>query len=255
MRYKIAAGNWKMNTNHEQGLDLARAIVQGTEPQEGIKVILGTPFIHLKDVVEICKGNTQVGVAAQNCHQEEKGAFTGEISVGMLKSIGVDYVIVGHSERRQYFRESNELLAQKTKAVLAGGLKPIFCCGESLEIRNEGWHVRYVKNQLKRGLFDLSEEDFKKIIIAYEPIWAIGTGVTASPEQAQEIHKEIRTSIAEVYGTDVAQNTTILYGGSVKPANANELFSQPDVDGGLVGGASLKAETFLPIIEALSPKA
>ncbi len=251
MRQKIAAGNWKMNKTFDDGISLVKDIVNGAETKPGTLVILGTPFIHLKEAVQATSYNDQVKIAAQNCHQETKGAYTGEISVEMLKSIGVEYVILGHSERREYFRESNERIAEKIKAVLAGGLKPIFCCGESLEIREEGWHVRYVKNQLKRGIFDLSEEDFKKVIIAYEPIWAIGTGVTASPDQAQEIHKEIRNAIAEQYNDSIANATSILYGGSVKPANAVELFSQADVDGGLVGGASLKAETFLPIIDAL----
>ncbi len=251
MRLKIAAGNWKMNKDYQEGLELVSEIVQKSKPATGTLVILATPYIHLKDAINIAKTTSHVKIAAQNCHQAKNGAYTGETSIGMLSSIGVEYVLIGHSERRQYFRESNELLAEKVKAALSENITPIFCCGESLEIRNEGWHVRYVKNQLKKSLFDLSEEDFKKIIIAYEPIWAIGTGVTASAQQAQEIHKEIREAIAEKYGNIIAENTTVLYGGSVKPANAEELFSQKDVDGGLVGGASLKAETFLPIIEAL----
>ncbi len=252
MRLRIAAGNWKMNMDYDEGRELAHAIIKETKPQPGTLTILGTPYIHLKDMVEMAGRNSEVKIAAQNCHQEASGAFTGEISVGMLTSIGVEYVILGHSERRQYFRESNELLSKKADAAIKGGMKPIFCCGEALEIRNEGWHERYVKNQLVKGIFHLEKDDFLKVIIAYEPIWAIGTGVTASPEQAQEMHRMIRLAIAERYDEATAEQTTILYGGSVKPGNARELFAQPDVDGGLVGGASLKAESFLPIIEALS---
>lgn len=250
MRLKIAAGNWKMNKDFNEGIELVNKLKSGTRPIEGTLIILGTPYIHLKDAVALTQDTPHIKIAAQNCHQEKSGAYTGEISVDMLKSINVEYVILGHSERRQYFRETNEMLAAKVKAALAGGMTPIFCCGESLEIRNEGWHVRFVKNQLQKALFDLSEENFSKIIIAYEPIWAIGTGLTASPQQAQEIHKEIRTAIADKYGDAVAQNTSILYGGSVKPANAVEIFSQTDVDGGLVGGASLKAELFVPITQS-----
>lgn len=252
MRLKIAAGNWKMNKGFSEGIQLIKELKEGTKAEEDSLIILGTPYIHLKEAVSLTQETSHIRIAAQNCHQEKSGAYTGEISVDMLKSIQVEYVILGHSERRQYFRETNEMLAAKVKAALAGGLTPIFCCGESLEIRNEGWHVRYVKNQLEKGLFDLEEEDFKKIIIAYEPIWAIGTGVTASPEQAQEIHKEIRSAIATQYGEKVAASTSILYGGSVKPKNAVEIFSQPDVDGGLVGGASLKAETFIPITQSFT---
>jgi triosephosphate isomerase len=252
MRVRIAAGNWKMNKDFNEGIQLVKDLKEQTTAEKGTMVILGTPYIHLKEAVALTKDTSHIRVAAQNCHEAKSGAYTGEISVEMLKSIDVEYVILGHSERRQYFRETNEMLADKVKAALAGELIPIFCCGESLEIRNEGWHVRYVKNQLQKGLFDLSEEDFSKIIIAYEPIWAIGTGVTASPTQAQEIHKEIRTAIANQYGESVAENTSILYGGSVKPNNAVEIFSQPDVDGGLVGGASLKAELFVPIIQAFT---
>ncbi len=250
MRLRIAAGNWKMNKDFNSGIELIKALKEGTTAQDGVHVILGTPFIHLKDAVAMTADVGHIDIAAQNCHQEEKGAYTGETSASMLHSIGIRYVILGHSERRQYFRESNELLGQKVRRALDTGLTPIFCCGESLNIRNEGWHARFVKNQLERSIFELSEADFKKVIIAYEPIWAIGTGVTASPEQAQEMHLEIRNAIAEKYNQSVADETTILYGGSVKPANAVDLFSQPDVDGGLVGGASLKAETFIPITNA-----
>ncbi len=251
MRLKIAAGNWKMNKTYEEGLQLVREIKDATSHKEGRHVIIGTPFIHLKDAVKILIDSPWVDVAAQNCHQAEKGAYTGEISTSMLQSIGVNYVILGHSERRQYFHETNETLIQKVDAVLGAGMTPIFCCGESLDIRNEGWHARYVNGQLEKSLFHLHESEFKKLIIAYEPIWAIGTGVTASPEQAQEMHASIRGFISDRYGKEIASNLTILYGGSVKPANAAQLFAQPDVDGGLVGGASLTCENFLPIINQL----
>ncbi len=252
MRIKIAAGNWKMNQSYQEGIHLAQEIIEKANPQKDELVILGCPYIHLKDIINLSQEKTNIKVAAQNCHQEKSGAYTGEISVSMLSSIGVEYVILGHSERRQYFRETNEILSAKVKGALSSNIRPIFCCGESLEIRTEGWHIRYVKNQLVKALFDLSPEDFKRIIIAYEPIWAIGTGLTASPQQAQEMHFEIRKTIEEHFGTSIANNTSILYGGSVKPNNAKELFSQPDVDGGLVGGASLTSESFLPIISALS---
>ncbi len=253
MRKKIAAGNWKMNLSYNEGMELAEAITnQAKDIADNQLVILGTPYIHLKEAVDKSEANPKVKIAAQNCHQAEKGAFTGEISIPMLQSIGIEYVILGHSERREYFHETNEILAEKAKAVLAAGMTPIFCCGESLEVREEGWHAKYVRNQLERGLFHLSQEDFNKVIIAYEPIWAIGTGVTASPQQAQDMHKEIRLAIENRYDANTAENTSVLYGGSVKPSNADELFSQADVDGGLVGGASLKPELFLPIISSLA---
>ena len=249
-RQLIAAGNWKMNKTYEEGLELAQALVDNSKASHAI-MILGTPFIHLKAVAEILKDAPHIKLAAQNCHVKESGAYTGETSIDMIKSVGADYVILGHSERRQYFAESNELLARKTDLVLSKGLKPIFCCGESLDIREAKAHIAYVEVQLKAGLFHLSPEAFSKVIIAYEPIWAIGTGVTASPEQAQEIQNEIRQLIAKQYGAEIANGTSILYGGSVKPGNAKELFGQADVDGGLVGGASLKAADFVAIYEAL----
>lgn len=250
-RQLIVAGNWKMNMNYGEGLELASAIAAAKPGKEDHLVILATPYIHLAAVSEIIKDAPYVKLAAQNCHQEASGAYTGEISVDMLKSIGVEYVILGHSERREYFKEGHELLAAKTRRVLDAGLTPIFCCGEPLSIREAKTHVSYVSKQLQESLFDLSAEDFNKIIIAYEPIWAIGTGVTASPQQAQDMQREIRQLIANNYNDEVANGTTILYGGSVKPGNAQELFGQPDVDGGLVGGASLKADGFLEIIAAL----
>jgi len=248
-RKNIAAGNWKMNKNYEEGLALARSLSENSVASDAI-MILSTPFIHLKAVGDIIKDKSHMYLAAQNCHQKAAGAYTGETSLDMLKSVGVTHVILGHSERREYFNESNELLAEKVNAVLENGLTPIFCCGERLDIREAGTHVSYVANQIKESLFHLSTADFGKIIIAYEPIWAIGTGVTASPAQAQDMHREIRQMIAEKFDDATANNCSILYGGSVKPANAVELFGQPDVDGGLVGGASLKSEDFCAIYDA-----
>ncbi|MFK7984310.1 MAG: triose-phosphate isomerase [Saprospiraceae bacterium] len=248
-RQQIAAGNWKMNKDYKEGRDLAKAIADGMTNSENL-AILGVPATHLKAVSGIVKKVANLEVAAQNCHQAESGAYTGEISVSMIKSVGAKYVILGHSERRAYFNESHELLAAKVNTVLGKRLIPIFCCGEPLEIREADTHVAHVKKQLTDSLFHLKTKDFRKIVIAYEPIWAIGTGVTASPAQAQDMHKAIRSLIADRYSASVADETTILYGGSVKPANAKELFGQPDVDGGLVGGASLKAADFLQIIES-----
>ncbi len=240
-----------MNKNFLEGLELASAIAEAKPGAADHLVILATPYIHLAAVSHIIKEAPYVKLAAQNCHQEASGAYTGEVSVDMLKSVGVEYVIIGHSERREYFAESHELLAAKTRSVLDAGLTPIFCCGEPLSIREAETHVSYVAKQLQESLFDLSAEDFQKLIIAYEPIWAIGTGVTASPQQAQDMQKEIRQLIANNYNNEVADSTSILYGGSVKPGNAKELFSQPDVDGGLVGGASLDAAGFLEIAAAM----
>lgn len=250
MRQNIVAGNWKMNKTFEEGLDLAKGVMEKTAGN-GKQVILCTPFIHLQAVAALTKDADNIAVAAQNCYTKESGAYTGETSVPMLSSIGVEYVVIGHSERRAYFGESHEFLAEKVNVILAGGLKPIFCCGEPLEVREAGTFVEFVATQLKDSLFHLSAEEFAKVVIAYEPIWAIGTGVTASPEQAQATHQALRAVIAGQYGETVANDTTILYGGSVKPNNADELFSCPDVDGGLVGGASLTVENFVPIIEAI----
>ncbi len=248
-RQLIVAGNWKMNTNLKEGEKLAKGIVKKTKPSDPL-VILGVPFTHIGAVAQVTKDVPGIQIAAQNCSQELSGAYTGEISVSMLKAVGAKYVILGHSERRQYFKEGNALLAKKANTVLENKMLPIFCCGEPLSVRKAGNHARHVSKQLREGIFHLSKKDFAKVVIAYEPIWAIGTGVTASPEQAQEMHDKIRKMIARKYGEKIADNTTILYGGSVKPANAKELFSQPDVDGGLVGGASLKADDFVKIIKA-----
>ena len=213
-------------------------------------VILGTPFVHLPAVVELTKGSGQVFIAAQNCSEHASGAYTGEVSAAMLNSTAVDYIIIGHSERRQYFNESNEQLAQKVDLTLAEGLLPIFCCGESLEIREDGSFFDYVCNQLTESLFHLTREQISSVVIAYEPIWAIGTGKTASAQQAQEMHAQIRSHLASQYGDEVAEEISILYGGSCKPDNAKELFANPDVDGGLIGGASLKSRDFVDITKS-----
>ncbi len=248
-RQLIVAGNWKMNKNYEEGRDLAKDIVERLQPSK-VSVVLCTPFIHLNSIGNIIKDISTLKLGAQNCHQEASGAFTGEISAGMLKSIGVHYVIIGHSERREYFGETDEVLAQKVNAVLALGMHPIFCCGERLEVREVDQHFALVKSQLEKGVFHLTADQFGQIVIAYEPVWAIGTGKTASPEQAQEMHTYIRSLIVERYGNDTAQSSTILYGGSVNATNAADLFKQADVDGGLVGGASLKAVDFIKIVDS-----
>jgi triosephosphate isomerase (TIM) len=249
MRKKIVAGNWKCNTNLQEGIELAKAVNKITAGRhiKDVVVILGPPFIHLASVVESVDTD-RIGVSAQNCAAEPKGAFTGEVSAEMVKSTGAEYVIIGHSERRQYFGETSEILNKKLALALENRLTPIYCCGEPLNIREANEHKNYVKNQLEETIFQLSAEDFKKIIIAYEPIWAIGTGKTATAEQAQEIHAFIRSTIAEKFGQEIAAETSILYGGSCKPTNAKELFANEDVDGGLIGGASLKPEDFFGII-------
>jgi triosephosphate isomerase len=251
MRKKVVAGNWKCNTTLQEGVELAKA-VNSVVKEKGAKdvvVVLGTPFTHLSKVVESVDTN-RIGVSAQNCAAEPKGAFTGEVSAAMVKSTGSEYVILGHSERREYYGEDSDILNKKVALALENDLTPIYCCGESLDIREAGNQKEYVINQLKETIFKLNENDFKKIIVAYEPIWAIGTGKTATTEQAQEMHKDIRDAIAAQFGQEVANDTSILYGGSCKPSNANELFANPDVDGGLIGGASLKAEDFIEIINA-----
>ena len=250
-RKKIVAGNWKMNLDFQSGIKLAKKVRARAKCSTDKLVILAPPAIHLKAVADLLSDSKYVSCAAQNRHAAEGGAYTGEISVPMLKSIKVDYVILGHSERRAYFGENAETLKAKVNQVLAYGLKPIFCCGESLAIRQSGTQNEYVANQIAQSLFHLSPKEFSNLVIAYEPIWAIGTGVTASPEQAQAMHKALRKLIATKYTKSIADNCTILYGGSVKPQNANELFSQSDVDGGLVGGASLKSDDFCKIASAM----
>jgi len=252
MRTRIAAGNWKMNTNLEEGIALAKTINEFLKnvQLDNKRVILGTPFTHLVSVVNVVDFK-KISVAAQNCAKWEKGAYTGEVSAEMIRSTGAHYVIIGHSERRQYFNESNEDLKQKVDLCLKNILKPIFCVGERLEERENNSHFDVVKKQITESLFHLDEENIKRIVLAYEPVWAIGTGKTATPEQAQEMHAYIRSLIAEKYGTKVASEISILYGGSCNASNAATLFAQPDIDGGLIGGASLKANDFIEIIKAL----
>lgn len=251
MRKKVVAGNWKCNTTLQEGVELAKAVNElvAQKGAEDVVIVLGTPFTHLTKVVETVDSN-RIGVASQNCAAEPKGAYTGEVSAAMVKSTGAEYVILGHSERREYYAETSEILNKKVALALENGLTPIYCCGEALSIREAGTQNDFVKTQLEETVFNLSAEDFSKIIIAYEPIWAIGTGVTASSEQAQEMLAFIRSLIAEKFGAEMAEETSILYGGSCNAKNANELFSNPDIDGGLIGGASLKSEDFLAIINA-----
>lgn len=252
MRKKIIAGNWKMNLTFDEGQKLTSEIINMYK-DENIKdviAVLNPPFPHLFPVKKLVGDTPGIFVGAQNCSEKESGAFTGEVSAKILASFGVNYVIIGHSERREYFKESNEMLAEKVKAALANGLTPIFCCGESLDIRNAGTHEPNVKFQLTDSLFNLSASDFAKVVIAYEPIWAIGTGKTASSDEAQEMHLALRRHIASKYGKDIANNTSILYGGSMNAGNAADLLSKPDVDGGLIGGASLKSRDFLEIIKS-----
>ncbi|MGB4847845.1 MAG: triose-phosphate isomerase [Saprospiraceae bacterium] len=249
IRRKIVAANWKMNTTVTQGEKLVDEILKNLPAQLDCSLIIAPPFTHLPMLVKKVEG-TKICSAAQNCHQEKSGAFTGEISVDMLSDLGVNYVIIGHSERRQLFHENNEVVKHKLNAVLGAGLLPIFCCGEPLDIRESERQNIFVHQQLEESLFHLDPDDFAKVCIAYEPIWAIGTGVTASPEQAQEMHMFIRDKIAIRYNKIVSETTSILYGGSIKADNAKTLFSQEDVDGGLVGGASLSPSGFLDIIRA-----
>ena len=250
MRKNIVAGNWKMNTTLQEGVALAKEIdaaLAGVSTK--CDVIIATPFTHLVSVVNAVD-TKRIGVGAENCADKTEGAYTGEVSAKMVASTGAQYVILGHSERRAYYHETPEILKEKVLLALANGLTPIFCIGEVLEEREAGKHFDVVKAQVEESLFNLSAEDFGKIILAYEPVWAIGTGKTATADQAQEIHAFIRKTIADKYGKEVAENTSILYGGSCKPSNAAELFAKPDVDGGLIGGAALKADSFMGIITA-----
>jgi triosephosphate isomerase len=254
MRKKIVAGNWKMNLDYNEGLSLFSEIInmirdEVTGKQEAV---VCSPFIHLHSLAQLAKGYSKISLGAQNAHQAESGAFTGEISAKMIRSVGAAYVILGHSERRQYFGETNELLAKKTGTALKNELKPIFCIGETLQEREGNKHFDVIKSQLNEGVFHLDAAQFGKLVIAYEPVWAIGTGVTASSAQAQEIHAFIRKEIAAKYNQQVADDTTILYGGSCNPTNAPELFAQPDIDGGLIGGASLKSRDFVDILRVFN---
>lgn len=252
MRKKIVAANWKMNMTAQEGAVLVAGILEHLPAiSEQKQVVIAPPFINIVNVAAQVKDTAFVSVAGQNCHQETSGAYTGEISAHMLGGAGADYVIIGHSERREYFKEDDALLARKTDQALAAGLKVIFCCGEPLEIRDADTQNQYVEKQIKAGLFHLSNLQLTDIVIAYEPIWAIGTGRTASSAQAQDMHAHIRSVITAQYGNDSGNAMTILYGGSCKPSNAAELFACPDVDGGLIGGASLKADEFIGIIDAM----
>ena len=249
MRKHIVAGNWKMNTTVPEGVELAKAVVaKSAEVPADVKLIIAPPFVHLAPVAEVVKG-TAVGLSAQNCADKEKGAYTGEVSVNMLTSVGCEYTILGHSERRQYYGETDAKLVDKIHLALAAGLSPIFCIGENLEQRESGKHFDVVTEQVKNVLYTLSAEEMAKVIVAYEPVWAIGTGKTATAEQAQEIHACVRKVLAEKFGA-LAEEITILYGGSCKPSNAKELFAQPDIDGGLIGGAALKADDFIAIAQS-----
>ncbi|MCF6352260.1 MAG: triose-phosphate isomerase [Cyclobacteriaceae bacterium] len=252
MRKNIVAGNWKLNNTMDEGLKLSSEIANmvADELRDDVSVVLGTPYIHLSAVSKLTETTDKLNVAAQDCSIHESGAYTGEISVSMIQSTGAKYVVIGHSERREYHNETNAELATKVNLALKASLTPIFCCGESLDIRESGKHESFVSEQITKSLFHLTEEQMSKVVVAYEPIWAIGTGVTASSEQAQEMHKALRAHIASKFGNTIADETSILYGGSCKPTNANELFSQADIDGGLIGGASLNARDFMDIIKS-----
>lgn len=254
MRKNIVAGNWKMNLDYERGLSLFSEIVNMVKDEVvgDQEVIVCSPAIHLHSVAKLANPVGNVAIGAQNIHQAESGAYTGEISGAQVKSTGADYVILGHSERRAYFAEDDALLAQKVDAALSNSLKPIFCIGETKDEREGEKVFDVIKAQLEKGVFHLSSEEFGKVVLAYEPVWAIGTGLTASPEQAQEVHAFIRETIAKQYTQKIADATTILYGGSCNPGNAQDLFSQEDIDGGLIGGASLKSRDFMEIVKVFN---
>lgn len=254
MRKQIAAANWKMNLTYQGAEKLLNEILSediNLAPHQ--QVIFAVPFPYMIMANSEVANENNFDIAAQNCYHKISGAFTGEVSAEMLQSVNIKYCVIGHSERREYFGETNEVLAQKIDLCLQHGITPIFCCGEALDIRESGKENAHVQTQLEASLFHLSEADIKKIVIAYEPIWAIGTGKTASTAQAQEMHHHLRSVIGNKYGQEVANDISILYGGSVKAANAAELFNAPDVDGGLVGGASLSSGEFIQIIKALKP--
>lgn len=250
MRKKIVAGNWKMNKNLQEGIELAKGLNEALAADKpNCEVVICTPFIHLAKVSDIINHDV-IKLGAENCADKASGAYTGEVSAEMVKSTGAEYVILGHSERREYYNETPEILKEKVDLALANGLKILFCIGESLEQREANEQNAVVKAELEGSVFHLTAEQFSNIVIAYEPIWAIGTGKTATAEQAEEIHAYIRSVVAEKYGAEVAANTSILYGGSCKASNAPELFAKPDIDGGLIGGASLKVDDFKGIIDA-----
>ncbi|MBQ3437627.1 MAG: triose-phosphate isomerase [Fusobacterium sp.] len=250
MRKTVIAGNWKMFKTNKEAVETLTALKELTKDVKDVDIVIGAPFTALSDAVKAVE-NSNIKIAAENVYPKSEGAFTGEISPLMLKAIGVSHVIIGHSERREIFKETDEFINEKIKAVLAAELTPIFCIGEKLEERENGKTLEINSNQVRKGLKDLTKDEAKKVIVAYEPVWAIGTGKTATPEMAQETHKEIRSVLADMFGADVADEMTIQYGGSMKPENAKDLLSQADIDGGLVGGASLKADSFFEIIKAV----
>ncbi len=250
MRTKIVAGNWKMHKNAEETEDLLNELIDKLPNDKEVQIIVAPTFTNLASAVEHLEF-TNIGVAAQNMHQAESGAYTGEISADMLQSVGVNTVILGHSERRAYFGETDAIISFKVDTALKHNMSVIFCFGEELKDRQDKQHFNVVENQLRDGLFHLDKTSWENIILAYEPVWAIGTGETASPEQAQEMHEFIRETVRKSYGSDIAENVSILYGGSVKPDNAKEIFGKPDVDGGLIGGAALKADDFAAIVNAI----
>lgn len=254
MRKKIVAGNWKMNLDYQSGLSLFSEIINMAKDEVigNQELVVCSPFIHLSSLGQLSKNMANVNIGAQNIHQAESGAYTGEISASQVKSVGASHVILGHSERRAYFGETDALLASKVDIALKHGLTPIFCIGETREERESGAFFDVIKTQLTDGLFHLSKEAFASVVLAYEPVWAIGTGLTASPEQAQEVHKFIREVLADQYGQEIAANTSILYGGSCNPGNAKDLFAQADIDGGLIGGASLKSRDFIDIAKVFN---
>lgn len=251
MRRKIVAGNWKMNMDMDSGYDLVRSIIRSLPEISGAEVILAPPFPFLAPVAKMLQNHDSIKLAAQNCHHEGSGAYTGEVSAAMLASFGVSNVILGHSERRQYFGETDAIISKKIDNALTNGVDPIYCFGETLEQRDSGNHFKVVTDQISEALNDYPNDRLDNLVIAYEPVWAIGTGLTATPDQAQEIHQHVRSLMTTQFGPEGA-GVRILYGGSCKPGNAAELFAQPDIDGGLIGGASLNADDFLGIIKACS---
>ena len=250
MRKNIVAGNWKMNLNREEGIKLVEEVISLVSSDNNVEVVFSPSFLYLHKVNKMCANDNLLQTASQNISHNDSGAFTGEVSAQMVNSLNVKYAILGHSERREYFNETNIELKQKVDLSLKNNLEIIFCCGESLNQRESGVHFDWIKQQLTESVFHLTENEFEKVVIAYEPIWAIGTGVTASSDQAEEIHQFVRNVIAEKYNENIAENTSILYGGSCNPTNAKELFSKKNIDGGLIGGASLNAENFTRIIKS-----
>jgi triosephosphate isomerase len=253
MRRIIIAGNWKMNKIHSDAIELVNGLKRELSAIENIDIVVIPPYTVLSEISDMLT-DSNIELGAQDVHWEEKGAFTGEVSTAMLKDVGVKYVVIGHSERRTYFGETNETVNKKVRAVLGAGLTPIMCIGERLEEREAGKTFDIVKNHIEGGLKGISKEDALKIVIAYEPVWAIGTGKTATPEQAEEVHKYIRKLLSDLYGGATAENVRIQYGGSVKPENIKDLINQEDIDGALVGGASLKIEQFVPIVRESAKK-